>query len=381
MSDVVELDRPVDAAAAMTIDRDAMLAAVRAVGAAVERRNTIPILSNLMLKAEDGQLTIIASDLDLWSHMVVPCEGGVLHSTVEAARLLTSIDTLRPGAIEFAPENGALVLKQGRSRRKLPTLPPHDFPVPKPMNDAVRFAMEASALLRILEAARVSASTEETRYYLNGVFMHVTGDHLAAASVDGHRMTQVKFAIPSGAENLPDIIIPNKAVNLICRMLGDAPEGAQVAIEVSETAWMVRLNRSLLRGKLVDGTFPDYQRIIPQPRANSLNIHAAEFERCVRAAAAATDGKSRGIRIDLDPSQCLASGYAVDGGTAEEPMDGSYAGQSQAVGVNSSYALSFAKIFGTAAMLDIEFGDPRDLITVTSNDRPGVLAALMPMNA
>lgn len=379
MSDVAELERPT--VTSVTIDRDALLSAVRAVGQAVERRNTIPILSNLLLKAEDGKLTIVASDLDLWSQTVILYEGGSLHTTVEADRLKTAIETLRPGNVELVPGDGALVLKQGRSSRKLPTLGPDDFPMPKPLDEAVRFAMDASVLLRILEAARVCASTEETRYYLNGVFLHVTQDHLIAATTDGHRMAQVKVACPDGADTLPDVIIPNKAVTLICQMLADADDGAQAEVEFTGSAYMLRLSRSQLRGKLVDGVFPDYQRIIPPSRSDRLAIHSAEFERCVRAAAGATDGKTRGIRLDLDPAQSEASGFAVDGGRAVEPMEASYAGDTKAIGVNSGYAIALTKIFGSAAMLDIEFGGPRDLIIITSADRHGVLAALMPMNA
>ncbi|WP_370308303.1 DNA polymerase III subunit beta [Sphingobium abikonense] len=383
MPDTDTLERPgTQAATGLRVDRDTLLTAVRAVRQTVERRNTIPILSNVLLRVENGLLTICASDLDHWSRRQIAYEGQPIDTTVEAERLLTAIDTLRPGAIDIGYLHGALTIKQGRSTRKLMTMPSTDFPVSKAMADSTGFAIDAAPLLRVLETARVCVSQEETRYYLCGVFLHIEDSHLIAASTDGHRVVQVKHPAPVGSEGMPDSIIGTKAVSLICAMLADLPEGSQVEVSINDKGFAVSAGRASIAGKLVDATYPQYRRVLRFDHASTLEIQSTEWDRSIRAAGSASDGKTRAVRLELDGGRCEAIGSAADGGRSIEPMDGSYNGPEIVTGVNLIYAQSIAKIFGPTPKLSIGFGSQApDLIMITSDDRPGVIAGVMPMRA
>lgn len=383
MTDADTLERPdSQTAAGLRVDRDTLLAAVRAVRQTVERRNTIPILSNVLLRTENGQLAVCATDLDHWSRRQIAYEGQTIDTTVEAERLLTAIDTLRPGAIEIIYQHGALTIRQGRSTRKLMTLPSTDFPVPRAQGDRTTFAIDAAPLLRVLDTARVCVSQEETRYYLCGVFLHIEDGQLIAASTDGHRMVQVKQPAPAGAETMPDAIVGTKAVALICAMLADMADGAQVEMAIGDKDFSVAGGGQVVSGKLVDATYPQYRRVLRFDHASSFAVQSAEWDRSVRAAGSATDGKTRAVRLELEPGQCQAMGSAVDGGRAVEPIEGDYAGPGIVTGVNMLYAQSIAKIFGPAAKLSVGFGSAApDLIMFSSGDRPGVIAGIMPLRA
>lgn len=383
MPDTDTLERPdTQAASGLRVDRDTLLTAVRAVRQTVERRNTIPILSNVLLRVEDGLLTICASDLDHWSRRQIAYEGQAIDTTVEADRLVTAIDTLRPGSMEISYLHGAITIKQGRSTRKLMTLPSTDFPLPRAVADGTTFPIDAAPFLRVLETARVCVSQEETRYYLCGVFLHVEDGHLIAAATDGHRVAQVKHPAPAGADGMPDSIVGTKAVSLICAMLADLPDGAQVEVSINDKGFAVSAGRASIAGKLVDATYPAYRRVLRFDHTSSLEIQSTEWDRSIRAAGSASDGKTRAVRLELDADRCEAIGSASDGGRSVEPMDGSYSGPEIVTGVNLSYAQSIAKVFGPTPKLTLGFGTaPGDLIMITSDDRPGVIAGVMPMRA
>lgn len=366
----------------LRVDRDQLLTAVRAVNQTVERRNTIPILSNVMLRCGSGFLKILATDLDHWSARQIEYVGAPIDTTVEADRLITAIDTLRPGSLEISYLHGALTIKQGRSTRKLMTLPSTDFPLAKPTENATEFAMDAAPLLRVLETARVSVGVEETRYYLCGVFLEVVDGNIVAAATDGHRAVQVTHPAPDGATGAPASIIGTKAVNLICSMLDAAPAGAQALVALDKGRFQVAVGQALIAGKLVDATYPDYRRVFRYEHASSLIIQASELDRTIRAAGSAADGKTRAVRIELSAGHCEASGAAHDGGRSIEPLDGDYDGPDLTTGINLIYAQSIAKMFGTTPKLKLQFGpEGRDLIMITSDDRPGVIAGVMPMRA
>lgn len=381
MPEADTLERPA-ATTDLRVDRDQLLTSVRAVNQTVERRNTIPILSNVMLRCEKGFLQVVATDLDHWSARQIDYSGADIDTTVEADRLITAIDTLRPGALDISYLHGALTIKQGRSTRKLMTLPSTDFPLAKPAEGATEFAMDAAPLLRILETARVSVSTEEVRYYLCGVFLEVVDGNIVAAATDGHRVVQVTHPAPAKAAGAPASIIGTKAVNLICSMLDAAPDGAQASVALSKGKYQVIVGRSMISGKLVDASYPDYRRAFRFEHASTLLIQASEFDRSIRAAGSAADGKTRAVRIELSSEHCEASGTAQDGGRSVEPLDGEYQGDPLKTGINLTYAQSIAKMFGTTPKLKLGFGaDGKDIILITSDDRPGVIAGVMPMNA
>ncbi len=389
MTDVDTLERPAAADTAgqpdrttLRVDRDALLAAIRSVNAVIEARNTIMILSNFRLIAKGGWLTVVGTDLDTWFEQGLACFGADMDTTVPADRLIGAIDTMRPGMIDVTLDAGTMTIRQGRSSRKLPTIRADDFPMGKPRGETTAFVMPAERLAIMLETARVAQSTEETRYYLCGVFLHVQDGRLFAAATDGHRVMQVQGGLPEKADEMRGVIISSKGVKLIGQLLGDAKPDETITVNVTGSQFIVAYKNATLSAKLVDGSYPDYQRVLPKRGDdNVLTVQSAEFIRCIRAAGAASDGKTRAVRLELSPDHCEASGAASDGGRAVEPIEGDYVGEPLTIGVNFQFAMAVAQAFGTASTLTIAMAGPRDVFLFSSDDRPGVLCGIMPMNA
>jgi DNA polymerase III subunit beta len=386
MSETETLERPAPGTTgkpSLNIERDTLLAAIRAVGQVVETRNTIPIVSNLLLEASDGTLRIRGTDLDMLAEIEIDATVfGPFATTADAGRLQSAVETMRPGLIAASLDHGVLLLTQRRANRRLPTLPADQFPVIQLGNVEASFEIGAQVLLGLLDATQGSISTEELRYYLNGVFLHApAGERLVAASTDGHRLSRAIADLPEGAASMPDIILARKGVNLIRRLLGDAEEGDHVPVQVTATKLEVRHGRFRLVAKLIDGTFPDYTRVIPYAKDRRLEVHSAEWARAMKAAAAVMNQRTRGVRLDLDAAEVKAIGSSPEGGQAVEPLDASYEGPALTIGVNAAYAAGISDMFGEAATLRLDFSDAAGPILITSPDRPALTAVLMPMHA
>jgi DNA polymerase-3 subunit beta len=392
MSDTETLEKPAKGGKAkgttpaFSIERDAFLAAISTTKQVVEARNTIPILSNLAFRARQATLTMSGTDLDMLVEVETDCAAfGEVATTVASDRLASAVETLRAGRVEVAMDGPVLLITQGSSRRRLNTLAYDDFPQIKVGDTIAKFEIEAGTLLSILNATALSMSTEETRYYLNGVFFHTPdgtgGRVLRAASTDGHRLAIVSMPLPSGAEATPDIIVARKSVREMRRLLDGVDGKSRIPIEISNTKMVVRIGAVRLVAKLIDGTFPDYSRTVPTANKMILTVHSTEWARCMRAAAAMTSERTRGVRLEMSEAGCQAIGQSPEVGNAVEPIDGEFGPGDLIIGVNSRYALDIAATFGEAATLKLAFADPAAPILITSDDRPAIKAVLMPMRA
>jgi DNA polymerase-3 subunit beta len=355
MSDTETMERPGKgkgkapaSGAGFAIERDSFLAAISTTKAVVEARNTIPILSNLAI-------------------------------TADAARLASAVETLRPGTVQVALGGGELMITQGSSRRRLPTLPAEDFPMIQVGDTVSRFEMPAGVLLSMLNATALSISTEEMRYYLNGVFFHVDRKTLRAASTDGHRLTRVIAELPAGAADMPNIIVARKSVREMRRLLEAVDAKAIIPIEIGNMKLQVRIGNVRLVAKLIDGTFPDYSRTIPTANGKILTVHSAEWARCMRAAIAVCSERTRVVRLNLSERGSEAIGQSPEGGDAMEPIDAEFGPGDLEIGLNGRYAMDLAAVFGDAATLKLAFADPVAPILITSDDKPALTAVLMPM--
>src|ERR671917_1264338 len=247
-----------------TIERATLLKSLSHVQSVVERRNTIPILSNVLIEArDDGSLRVMATDLDLQVDESV--EANVTQAgatTVSAHTLFDIIRKLPEGSqVELSAAEGKMQVNSGRSRFNLSTLPRDDFPVIAEGELPTKFELPAATLRQVIDKTKFAISTEETRYYLMGIFLHVADDQLKAAATDGHRLARVTVPKPDGADGMPDVIIPRKCVGELRKLL-DEVEGT-VEISLSETKVRFGLGNAILTSKLIDGTFPDYSRVIP----------------------------------------------------------------------------------------------------------------------
>ncbi|WP_281300546.1 MULTISPECIES: DNA polymerase III subunit beta [unclassified Iodidimonas] len=326
-----------------TIERNALLKALSHVQSVVEKRNTIPILSNVQIEAVSGRLGLTATDLDLaiieHTDADIGEEGA---TTVPAHTLHDIVKKLPDGAqVGFGLDDRKLVLKAGRSRFTLSCLPKEDFPVMSAGDLPHRFKLPARDMKRLIDKTRFAISTEETRYYLNGIYLHVAegaqGPRLRAVATDGHRLAQVDAALPDGAAGMPGIIIPRKTVLEIQKLI-DEFDG-DLGIDLSDTKIRFHFGHAEITSKLIDGTFPDYSRVIPEGNDRVLTIGCEDFAEAVDRVSTISSDKSRSVKLALDGDKITLSVTSPENGTATEELAASYSADSMEIGFNSRYLL------------------------------------------
>src|ERR1700685_3787700 len=271
----------------ITVERSELLKSLGHVHRVVERRNTIPILANVLLRADRSKLSLKATDLDVEVTDTIAAEVGPGGSTTVPAHMFFDIVRKLPeGAqivLDSSGDRAALAIRAGRSRFTLQTLPESDFPDLAPGEMTHKFSLKAADLKRLIDKTQFAISTEETRYYLNGIYLHAAGaaktPTLRAVATDGHRLAQMELELPKGAAGVPGIIVPRKTVNEVQRLMEDGE--AEVAIELSPGKIRFTIGPTILTSKLIDGTFPDYGRVIPANNDKELIVDRKEFDAAV----------------------------------------------------------------------------------------------------
>ena len=364
-----------------TIERAILLKALGHIQSVVERRNTIPILSNVLIEAAEGGLRLMATDLDL--QVVETIEAAVDTpgaTTVAAHTLFDIVRKLGEGSqVELSASEGKMQVIGGRARFNLQTLPREDFPVIAEGELPTRFDLPAETLKQIIDKTRFAISTEETRYYLNGIFLHVSDDTtpvLKAAATDGHRLARVTVPRPDGAEGMPDVIIPRKCVGELRKLL-DEVDGS-VEVSLSPTKIRFGLGTAILTSKLIDGTFPDYSRVIPTANDKLLKIDPRSFEEGVDRVSTIATEKTRAVKMEIDRDKVTLSVNSPDNGAAAEAFPGEYAAQPFEIGFNSRYLMDIlAQIEGD--MCEVHLADAAAPTLIRENDKSPALYVLMPM--
>lgn len=364
------------------IDRDVLLEALRGVASIVESRNVVPIVGHVLIEIGADGWTITGTDLNLQASARVAGEAGDLAITVPADRLVAAVSSLRPGPIGFALEASAglgqmAVLTQGRSSRRLATLPAADFPQFRPPEDAVSFTLPAAALLRLLDATAVAVCNDSTRPYLEGVLLHARPEGLFAAATNGHTLVRASARLPDGAAEVPDMIVPTKAVNLVRRLIGAKPSG-DVAIDAADRRIGFTIGQASVQAKLIEGQYPDYSRVIPPEGEISVTAQRDALIGAVKAVAAVSGDKSRAIKVALgDEAELSVTDPA--GAAATEPLDGACDGGAIEFGINAAYLQSIAGIFGEASQVRLGLTGPQAAVLITAAAEPDLTAVIMPM--
>ena len=362
-----------------TIERATLLKSLGHVQSVVERRNTIPILSNVLMEArEDGSLRLMATDLDLQVDESVPANVSQAGATTVSAHTFFDIVRKLPegSQVELNAAEGKMQVNAGRARFNLSTLPRDDFPVIAEGELPTRFELPAATLRQIIEKTRFAISSEETRYYLMGIFLHVVDDQMRAAATDGHRLARVTIARPDGAEGMPDVIVPRKAVTELYRLLEEL-EGT-VEISLSPTKIRFGLGNAILTSKLIDGTFPDYSRVIPTANDKLLKIDPRSFEEGVDRVATIATEKTRAVKMTLDRDKITLSVTSPENGTAAEEVPGAFQGEGFDIGFNARYLLD---ILGQidSELVELHLADAAAPTLIREDDRSPALYVLMPM--
>ena len=365
-----------------TIERATLLKSLGHVQSVVERRNTIPILSNVLIEAtEDGAIRLMATDLDLQINETVAANVQQPGATTVSAHTLFDIARKLPegSQVELNAAEGKMQVNAGRARFNLATLPRDDFPVIAEGELPTRFELPAATLRQIIDKTRFAISTEETRYYLNGIFFHVSDEAtpvLKAAATDGHRLARVTVPRPGGAEGMPDIIIPRKCVAELRKLL-DEVDGT-VQLSLSESKIRFGLGSAILTSKLIDGTFPDYSRVIPTANDKLLRIDPRSFEEGVDRVATIASEKTRAVKMALDRDRITLSVTSPENGTAAEEVSGDYAAEAFEIGFNARYLLDIlGQIEGDT--VEVHLADAAAPTLLRENDKASALYVLMPM--
>ena len=368
----------------VTIERSALAKALGHVQSVVERRNTIPILSNVLLQAENSALTLTATDLDIEVSEEAPADvadGGA--TTVSALTLFEIVKRLPDGAqvrLELAGEEGRLQVSAGRSQFALAVLPADDFPSLTGDDLETRFSMPTDDLSRLLHKTRFAMSQEETRYYLNGVYFHAHTDGdaplLRAAATDGHRLARLDAPLPDGAASMPGIIVPRKAIAELSRLLEDADENVEIAVSPAKIRFGFGPGR--LTSKLIDGSFPDYERVIPKDNTNVLRVETKDFAQAVDRVSTVSADRTRSVKLALEADNLRLTVNNPEAGSALEELSVDYGGDAIEIGFNARYLLDVAQqVDGETATFRL--ADPSSPTVIVDEEDTRALYVLMPL--
>jgi len=354
----------------LTIERAALLRALAHVQSVVERRNTIPILSNVMIRAEKGRLALSATDMDLEIVEVVQAQiAGEGATTAPAHTLYDIVRKLREGAqveMQMSGDKAAMTLRSGRSTFTLACLPPEDYPL-----------MAGGGLI---DRTKFAISTEETRYYLNGIFLHAakSGDTevLRAVATDGHRLARVEMLLPDGAAGMPGVIVPRKTVAELRKLIDETE--LEIGIALSDTKIRFVFGDAVLTSKLIDGTFPDYDRVIPTNNDKVLEVECKPFAEAVDRVSTISTEKSRAVKLALERGTVTLSATSPENGTATEEIEVRYNAAPIEIGFNSRYLLDITEqIVGEWVVFAM--ADAASPTIVRERAETSALYVLMPM--
>lgn len=369
-----------------SIERSVLLKALGRLQGIVERRNTIPILSNIKLDAEKDSVQLTVTDMDIAASESIEASvdtGGAL--TIPAHTFYDIIRKLPEGSQVELHSNEAssqLIVLSGSARFALSYLPAKDFPV-MPEGDLTHsFSLSANQFAALVEKARFAMSIEETRYYLNGIYLHVAKDEknnavLRAVATDGHRLARIQIAVPEGAEGMPGVIVPRKTVGEIKKLVEDEENG-DIAVALSENKIRFQIGGRVLLSKLIDGTFPDYDRVIPKNNDKIMEVNARLFSAAVDRVSTISLEKTKGIKLALTKGRLSLSAQSPESGTASEEMEVSYDAGSLEIGFNSRYMLEMmTQIAGES--VQFLFSDPAAPVLARDPADINALYVIMPM--
>lgn len=367
----------------LTIPRDALLPALAALNRVVEKRNTIPVLSNILLRAENGALALKATDLDIEATASAPADIAAPGAITAPAAMLHDIARKLPAdaAITLEAADGRMTVRAGRSRFTLQTLPEEDFPDISAGELPHSFALAAEAVTAMADKVAFAISTEETRYYLNGIFMHVAegadGTLLTFVATDGHRLSRLGMPAPAGTEGMPGVIIPRKAVGEIARLAAALPKET-LRFSVSPSKIRVEAGPFALVSKLIDASFPDYKRVIPSGNDKRAVLDAAALRAALDRVSTISSERGRAVKLSLGEGALRLSVSNPDAGDAAEEIDADYDAAPLEIGFNARYLLDILGALGGDTVL-IKLADPGSPTILQTRDGAEHLTVLMPM--
>ncbi len=361
--------------------RETLLKPLQAVAGIIERRHTLPILSNVLIQRDGSRLAFVATDIEIEisADTSTQAEGGdgkLL--TVGARKLLDILRALPEGAeVTLAQGEKRLQLKSGKSRFQLQTLPPEDFPrLAAPEGAAVALSLPQKALKGLLALVQYAMAQQDIRYYLNGLLMVIDAGELRMVATDGHRLAVATREVAAEGLGRQEVILPRKTIIELTKLLADTDD--PVAIELSASQARFRFGGVLLASKLIDGKFPDYQRVIPSAHPKQLRINRQLLAQALQRAAILTSDKFRGVRWVLGEGSLRISCTNTEQEEAQDELDVDYKGEALDVGFNVQYLLDVLNNLEVEE-IEVALGDANSSALVTVPSRTDFKYVVMPM--
>jgi len=376
----------------LTIERAILLKALGHVQSVVERRNTIPILSNVLMSASHGQLAFSATDLDMEITDASPAQvEGSGQITAPAHTLYEIVRKIPEGAdvsLSYTGDDPRLQVHAGRSRFNLPVLPAGDFPTMSSDGLSAPIAIDTNDLIRLIDRTRFAISTEETRYYLNGLYLHAVVEdgqqRLRAVATDGRRLALAEMPAPEGFAGAPGVIIPRKTINEARRLLEDVGETVQMGLSAQKIRF--GLDHAAMTSKVIDGSFPPYERVIPRDNKRVMTLDKSLFAAAVDRVATISTEQSRGVRLTVEAGRMTLTVRNLDAGQAVEELEVDYDGEAFEIAFNARYLLDVTGQIG-GEIAEFRFADvagggmAQDPALVLDPTDAAVQYVLMPMRA
>lgn len=368
----------------LTIEKSTLLKALAHVQTVVERRTVTPILANVLLEATDGKLKLTATDLDISIQEEVPAKIQQKGNTTVSAHTFYDIARKLPDGAEVElshdQSSGKFHIAAGRTNFDLPSLPAEDFSNIKTSDFPHNFIITCEELRHLLTSTRFAMSTEEARYYLNGIYLHVkkvdSETFLRTVATDGHRLALSEIPEPDGADGMPDVIIPRKTIAEAVKLLEDI-EGS-VKVSLSHTQIAFNLGSVQITSRLIDGSFPDYEKVIPYDNQSVLTISRKSFAEAVDRIATISSDKTRSVKITIESNKVQVSVSNSDQGSGAEEIEATYGGKRMNIGFNARYVLDICQQIESDT-LKFLLADETAPAIIRGLEDEGSLYVLMPM--
>jgi len=365
------------------VEKNSIFKSLSHVQSIVEKKNTIPILSNVLIEASENLLIISATDMDISFTETLSCnvieEGSV---TVSAHTLYDIIRKFPDGNdVEFISNDAKIFsIRSGKSRFSLSCLPKQDFPIIEVSSLKSEISIDSQLLLKIIEKTRFAVSNEETRYFLNGIYFHKNSnqgdENFSIVATDGHRLAKIDFNITGSPSDMPGVIIPKKTINELCKLLSEYNGTVKINLDPNKIIFFV--DKCILISKLIDGSFPDYQKVIPDNNNNILSVNRNDLFMAVDRVSTITNERSPAIKFKLLQNVMNMTSVDSENGQATEDINTEYKGDEMEIGFNSKYILEMINNLEDEN-ITLSFNDSSSPVIVTEKSNPNLIYVLMPM--
>ena len=359
------------------IDREVLLPVLQTVSGVVDRRQTLPILSNLLFSFESGSMSVTATDMEV--ELIVKVNVDIEQTgelTVPARKLLDICRALpQDSNLQFEIKNDRVLIKSGRSRFTLATLPAPEYPVIDITDNPAKFVIKQKELDQLLSNTQFAMAQQDVRYYLNGLLLEISADKLRAVATDGHRLALDETAISAEINETIQIIVPRKGITELTRLLQDDSE---IEIQVSTNHIRIQNADACFTSKLIDGRFPDYNRVIPELSETAVLADREELKSSLTRASILSNEKYRGVRIMLNSNSLRALAHNPEQEEAEEELEVQYEGEELEIGFNVSYLLDTLSVI-KSEKVKLSVLDANSSCLILPEDETNCQYVVMPM--